>query len=240
MLRFILAGVIAALAGRAMAETPLDAADYVAGTLIVFNDNGAWSWYQDERAIVDPSTDDGNTWSYGGKLFTDMTVGYVNGYVKYASNDRDGIDLITTEHHPRDFNNSVYHGYISGSRIHHSDGTIVDDDIFSAPAPAPTALTKIFAAGTAIGGETLTRCWTIDLAVDDSGNPFGVFTCRPNDEPANSNFNDRRFLYARFDGETWRVHMLAKAGGPAALVDEQKKFSSSSGRAGSRFGNGRG
>jgi hypothetical protein len=169
---------------------PLDAADYVAGTLIVFNDNGAWSWYQDERAIVDPSTDDGNTWSYGGKLFTDMTVGYVNGYVKYASNDRDGIDLITTEHHPRDFNNSVYHA--------------------------------------------------IDLAVDDSGNPFGVFTCRPNDEPANSNFNDRRFLYARFDGETWRVHMLAKAGGPAALVDEQKKFSSSSGRAGSRFGNGRG
>ena len=53
MLRFVLAGVIAALAGRAMAEAPLDAADYVAGTLIAFNDNGAWSWYQDERAIVD-------------------------------------------------------------------------------------------------------------------------------------------------------------------------------------------
>ena len=53
MLRFVLAGVIAASAGRAMAEAPLDAADYVAGTLIVFNDNGAWSWYQDERAIVD-------------------------------------------------------------------------------------------------------------------------------------------------------------------------------------------
>ena len=55
MLRFILAGVIAALVGRATAEAPLDAADYVAGTLIVFNDNGAWSWYQDERAIVDPA-----------------------------------------------------------------------------------------------------------------------------------------------------------------------------------------
>ena len=57
MLRFILAGVIAALAGRAMAEAPLDVADYVAGTLIVFNDNGAWSWFQDERAIVDPAAE---------------------------------------------------------------------------------------------------------------------------------------------------------------------------------------
>ena len=36
-----------------MAEAPLAAADYVAGTLMVFNDNGAWSWYQDDRAIVD-------------------------------------------------------------------------------------------------------------------------------------------------------------------------------------------
>jgi hypothetical protein len=25
----------------------------VAGTLIQFNDNGAWSWFEDERAIVD-------------------------------------------------------------------------------------------------------------------------------------------------------------------------------------------
>ena len=25
----------------------------VAGTLIEFNDNGAWSWFEDERAIVD-------------------------------------------------------------------------------------------------------------------------------------------------------------------------------------------
>jgi hypothetical protein len=29
------------------------AADDVAGTLIVFNNNGAWSWFQDERAIFD-------------------------------------------------------------------------------------------------------------------------------------------------------------------------------------------
>jgi hypothetical protein len=140
--------------------------------------------------------------------------------VKYASNDRDRIDFITTEHHPRDFNNSIYHGYISGGRIHRSDGAIIDDDIFSAPAPPPTELTKVFAAGTAIGGEIFSRCWTSDLAVGASENPFGVFTCRANDAPANSNFNDHRFLYARFDGSAWRVHMLAKAGGPLWTTEQ--------------------
>ena len=27
--------------------------NYVAGTVIELNDNGAWSWFMDERAIVD-------------------------------------------------------------------------------------------------------------------------------------------------------------------------------------------
>ncbi|RIK55718.1 hypothetical protein DCC62_31105, partial [candidate division KSB1 bacterium] len=30
-----------------------DARDLVRGNLIQFNDNGAWCWYQDERAVVD-------------------------------------------------------------------------------------------------------------------------------------------------------------------------------------------
>ena len=38
------------------AAEPADTPDYVAGKLIVFNDNGAWSWYSDERAIVDPGS----------------------------------------------------------------------------------------------------------------------------------------------------------------------------------------
>ena len=53
MLYFLLAAVLAALPGHAEAGAPEETADYVAGTLIVFNDNGAWSWFQDERAIVD-------------------------------------------------------------------------------------------------------------------------------------------------------------------------------------------
>jgi hypothetical protein len=140
--------------------------------------------------------------------------------LKYASNDRDRIDFITTEHHPRDFNNSIYHGFVSGGRIHRSDGAIVDDDILASPAPAPTELTQVFAAGTAIDGEVLTRCWTSDLALDGTGHPYGVFTCRANDEPPNSNFSDHRFLYARFDGTAWQAHRLVRPGARFGLASK--------------------
>src|SRR5438132_641212 len=35
---------------------PARAADNVAGNLINFNNDGAWSWYMDERAIIDPTS----------------------------------------------------------------------------------------------------------------------------------------------------------------------------------------
>jgi hypothetical protein len=41
--------MLAGLARSASAEQP---ADFVAGDLITLNDNGAWSWFMDERAIV--------------------------------------------------------------------------------------------------------------------------------------------------------------------------------------------
>lgn len=44
---------LAPMASFAAADTPAaNEADYVAGELIQLNDNGAWSWFMDERAIV--------------------------------------------------------------------------------------------------------------------------------------------------------------------------------------------
>jgi hypothetical protein len=40
----------------ALIVLPVDAANDVVGRLLVFNDNGAWSWFESERAIVDSST----------------------------------------------------------------------------------------------------------------------------------------------------------------------------------------
>jgi BNR repeat-containing family member len=39
----------------ALAATRCPAVNDVGGSLIMFNDNGAWSWFEDERAIVDPA-----------------------------------------------------------------------------------------------------------------------------------------------------------------------------------------
>jgi hypothetical protein len=36
-------------------DGPPEVADRVRGTLIQLSDNGAWSWFQDERAVIDPA-----------------------------------------------------------------------------------------------------------------------------------------------------------------------------------------
>lgn len=49
------AGVVLCAAVTSMARTA-PGADDVAGNLMLVNDNGAWSWFEDERAIVDSNT----------------------------------------------------------------------------------------------------------------------------------------------------------------------------------------
>jgi hypothetical protein len=162
------------------------------------------------------SDDRGASWTLGGKLtYTEESVGYVNGYFKYASNGTDRIHFVATEHHPRDFNNSIYHGYIEGGQSFMSDGTLVDDDIFDQDAPSPNAFTPVFAANTVVAGDTMTHAWTIDLHLDANGRPYTVFQTRANEETS-----DHRFFYARHDGDAWQVHPLCKAG-PGLHENEQ-------------------
>lgn len=162
------------------------------------------------------SGDQGNTWSYGGQLTEpDITIGYVNGYFKYATNGIDRIDFIATEHHPRDFNTSIYHGYIQDGKSYTTDGILLDDDITDKAAPNPDEYTQVFAANTVVSGVTMTRCWTIDLQVYDDGTLGAIFKARAN----NSEF-DHRFFYARYDGNQWNSSYLGKAG-PKLFAQEQ-------------------
>jgi hypothetical protein len=183
--------------------------------------------YNFVRAINDDPTilvsdDDGSTWAFGGKLLTLPKIGYVNGYTRYVSNGVDRIDFITTDHHPRDFNNNIYHGFIKGGKLHKSDGTVVDDNVLDDQGHPQTELTRIFEAGTKIGDESMTRGWTADIRLDGKGNPVALITCRANDVPENSNFSDHRFFYARFDGKQWHTHYLAKAG--ASLWEAEQDY----------------
>jgi hypothetical protein len=137
--------------------------------------------------------------------------------VKYASNGRNRIDFITTDGHPRnELANGVYHGYIrheSTGRyaVYRSDGTRLGDLGRRPTSPYKASdFTTLLAADAVspVNHLRMTRGWTTDLALDRHDRPYAVFTARVEDDDA-----DHRFFYARFDGETWHIHELAKAGG---------------------------
>jgi hypothetical protein len=176
------------------------------------NDNaGAGRLYNFTRSInFDPnvltSNNYGDSWSYGGKLLTEGGSSD-RPYVRYFS-DGQRIHFITTERHPRNYDNSIYHGYVQDGQLFDSQGNLIDVKLLDPMGLPPSALTKVFATGTPFGGTTMRRAWTIDLAIDNSGLPYTVFQARANDSNA-----DHRFFYAKFDGTNWSVHELAKAGG---------------------------
>jgi hypothetical protein len=176
------------------------------------NDNGgAGRLYNFTRSVgFDPnvltSNNFGSTWSYGGKLLTEGGD-TDRPYVRYFS-DGQRIHLITTERHPRNLDNSIYHGYVQDGQLFNSAGTVSDANLFDASGVAPASLTRIFATGTQFGGTTMRRAWTIDLDIDEAGQPYAVFQARAND-----NNTDHRFFYARYNGTSWAVHELARAGG---------------------------
>lgn len=154
------------------------------------------------------STNMGNTWYYGGQLTTNANVGYVNGYLKYWGNGVDCIDFVCTEYHPRDYNTSIYHGYIKNGQSFKSDGTLVDSTIFDKTVvPTPVNFTRVFAANTVVQGVTMTRCWNIDVQRYDDGTVATLIKAR-----ANNSETDHRFFYCRYDGSNWTSTYLGKGG----------------------------
>ncbi|MCA9240912.1 MAG: BNR-4 repeat-containing protein, partial [Planctomycetales bacterium] len=176
------------------------------------DDNGAAGrTYNFSRAdnydpIVQVSNDHGSTWAEAGKLLTEGGSGD-RPYVRYAS-DGKKIHFITTERHPRNYQNSIYHGYVQNGALYDTQGNVIDGNLFDGAGAAPASLTPVFQNGSQFNGNTMFRAWTINLEVDNTGNPVGIFSARVND----SN-QDHRFFYARYDGHEWRVHEMAKAGG---------------------------
>lgn len=130
-------------------------------------------------------------------------------YVRYAT--RGGVThLITTEDHPRAYDNSVYHGFIKGHVLHGSLGNVLDEDIRTGEPILLTRLTRIYE------GNRDNVAWTIDLDVDRTGKPFVVFLVQKDGQGRSSKNDlggeDHRFHYARFDGKTWQTHEVAYAG----------------------------
>ncbi len=175
------------------------------------DNNGAGRLYNFTRTVnFNPnfivSDDLGETWAYGGRLLT-VGRGNVRPYVRYASDGR-RIHLITTDHHPRNADTSIFYAYIKNGQLFNSTASLLDSNLFDSSASQPGNLTQVLAAGTKFGGVPMHHAWTIDLEIDVEGQPYAVFVAR-----AKNDTSDHRFFYARFEGTEWKVYELAKAGG---------------------------
>jgi len=169
------------------------------------------------------SDDSGETWNHGWPLLHWTPDDYkkhpaytgTDGgrpYLRYASNNKDSIHFVTTEDHPRAFDNSIYHGFYRDGYLHDSVGEILNSPDGAKPVwLTPHSFTRVFE-----GGKDKVA-WTADLALDADGHPYTAFsvqidgsTTRGKRDP--DTCNDHRYYYARFDGKQWHTHEIAYAG----------------------------
>ncbi|TWT94119.1 hypothetical protein Pla108_38310 [Botrimarina colliarenosi] len=174
------------------------------------DDGGAGRLYNFTRTEnYDPniltSADQGATWSYGGKLLSEGGGGD-RPYVRYFS-DGDKIHFIATERHPRNYDNSIYHGYVQDGQLFGSAGNVLDSNLFNSTAVAPSQLTPVLPTGAVFDDDTMRRGWTLDVAIDGGGNPVAIHQAR-----ANNDTSDHRFFYSRWDGSQWNTNQLGFAG----------------------------
>ncbi len=148
------------------------------------------------------SMDTGKTWHYQGTLLG----GIGRPYVRYAQG-KDRVHFIASDQHPRDFDNSVYHGTTDGKAIYSSLDEILDPDITDKTPIEPHQLTQIHKGlPQAVG-------WPIDIEVGDNDKPFALYSVQVNaQDRSNLPGLDHRFYYARFNGKRWVNNEIAYAG----------------------------
>jgi hypothetical protein len=153
------------------------------------------------------SDDDGNTWQLGGRILKGLD-GY-GPYMKYAFDGDATIHFVVTEDHPRNFDNSLYHGFVRDGEVYRSDGKPLGPLATGTDTQVNAwELTKIFQ------GDPDNVAWMTDVELDADKRPCVVFSVQKDGQglPSGQGGFDHRFHYARWDGSTWLTHEIAYAG----------------------------
>ncbi|MEM1085179.1 MAG: BNR-4 repeat-containing protein [Verrucomicrobiota bacterium] len=167
------------------------------------------------------SEDLGQTWS-SAVHFIATGSGSTRPYPKYCSNGTDRIDLIYTDGHPRNNNNSVYHLYYEGGSFYESDGTLVKS-LANLPILHDSGErgTEVYTYDSSVldPGEgpddyiRSARAWTWDICYQGNGDPVCAFQVQ-NDNVTGSGWNHDRiyYYYARWTGTEWTRTFIAHGG----------------------------
>ena len=130
-------------------------------------------------------------------------------YLKYAQDKQGTIHFIATEDHPRNYDNSIYHGYLRDGQIYFSDGKPAAK-LSTTTEPSMNAwdLTRVFA------GDADNVAWTVDIECDNQDRPYIVFSVQKDGRGLSKGKGgmDLRYYYGRWDGTKWQVNEMAYAG----------------------------
>ena len=158
------------------------------------------------------SEDNGENWTWSGRLTASQQIGYNAGYYKYWGNGVDRIDFFATESHPRDSNTSVYHGYVQGGKSYDSLGQEVDGDIMDSDAPDIAEFTRVFQAGAQLDGHPMNHLWNFDVTRYADGTVAVLWQARENECAKDCGDPKHHMAYSRFDGTEWKSTRLVKGG----------------------------
>jgi BNR repeat-containing family member/Concanavalin A-like lectin/glucanases superfamily len=157
-----------------------------------------------DRAVI-TSDDEGATWSQPTVL---LHVPIKRPYWNVVDNGEDRVDIICTDggNGGNELNDcSLFHFYITGGRVHRTDGTQVGrlSDLTS-KGLRYSRLSKIYDV------KENGAAWGWDLCLEPgTGFPVCVFAVFPTATPANS---DHRLYYGRWNGSSWDHHEITPAG----------------------------
>jgi len=154
----------------------------------------------DPNLIV--SRDSGDSWEWFGRILG----GPGRPYLKYTSDGSGAVHIMATEQHPRDFDNSIYHGVLRVPHVLRSDGSVAGT-VGDAP-PEPTELTCVFRGGPDA------VAWPVDFELDAQGLPVMLFSVQVDGtgKPRREGGLDHRLFLARFDGSAWRHEEIGHLG----------------------------
>lgn len=180
-----------------------------------FNRDIAWN------PTLSVSNDAGSTFQ-NPVHFIATGAGNIRPYPKYVSNDRNRIDLIYTDGHPRNENNSIYHLYYQDGAFRKTDGTIVEN-MAGLPLEHDQGKrgSEVYTYSASSWGPDegpdnwipSGRAWTWDIQYGAEGHPVCVFQVQ-RDNVTGSGWNHDRiyYYYARWTGTEWQRRFIAHGG----------------------------